>query len=120
MTHGYFWPDTSAANRVSAAMGLKVTGREQDWEIELASYERLPEMLDLFRRGGLDFEAQSALGLLMLHAIDKGDVVPGAAVDAIRSALAANPEVLERMRSYWTRLEPLEPYVRTVLDHQAA
>ena len=104
MTTDYLWPDPEAVRTLTSVLKLPATGREQDWEIELADAAKLGEMLTLFSSGGLDLECRSALALLILFAIEyypDVDIPPRQWIGPVREALENDPEVRNRMLSYW-------------------
>jgi len=93
---------------VNRTLGLMATGREQDWEIEFADSKRLNLMLDVLEEGFLDFDAQSALCLLIVASFEEGFDAGNENSDQTKRAaqlIAANPNVLERMRFYWMNLK---------------
>ena len=116
---GYFWPSPEAVTQLNKLMNLPATGREQDWEVELADPDRLGEFIDLLRSGVLDFEAQSALALLITcTAMYSRDDPPPQTLATINQALECQPQVLERMRSYWGRLwaKDVQPREQAMLE----
>src|SRR5436190_24284599 len=100
MEEPYHWPDTSAIRTLNTLLKLPATGREQDWEIEMADIGRLPQMLALMNSGTLDLECRSALALLMLHALDVADVAPSNEIYAVKAAIDGDPDVRRRILSY--------------------
>ena len=116
----YHWPDAGAVELLNAMLDLPVTGREQDWEIELADEARVPEWLALFRGGNLGVELRAALALLIMHSIFDPtcpELTSRTFSQQMRSALEADPEVRERMMSYWSRADWLShsPEIRSML-----
>lgn len=98
----YLWPHPKGTEVVNRLLSLPVTGREQDWEIELADSTRLDEFLNLFESGRLDLEGRSALALLILFSITyAAEPVGDQLMDRTRHGIRKDNEVLRRMRSYW-------------------
>jgi hypothetical protein len=92
MDEPYHWPDANAVRTLNSLLKLPATGREQDWEIEMAEIGRMPEMLALLNGATLDLECRSALALLMLHALDFADMTPSGAIDAVTTAIEGDPK----------------------------
>ena len=105
----YYGPTKDACEAVNALLDLPATGREQDWEIELADPAKLNRMLELLGNETLGLEERSALGLLVLHTLGEmaADVgVSSEDVSRVRWHLGLDKVVLERMRSHWSLFEP--------------
>ncbi|MGN6277819.1 MAG: hypothetical protein ACTHJR_11710 [Sphingomonas sp.] len=120
MTEGYFWPSAQAVDHLNALLDLPATGREQDWEVELADAARLDEWVELLDGGSLEQSDRSALALLMTCSILYADgvVVRQSTLDRVRSTLHRDPAVLADMKSYWARF--LQPTGDTKLDAENA
>jgi len=105
MEQPYLWPAPEAVERLNQLLPLPATGREQDWEVELADAGRIGEWLDLLEEGSLDLDAQSALALLIVCSILYGEERSHATpvLDRARMAIRADPLVHARMHSYWLR-----------------
>lgn len=102
----YHWPHRDAVTRLNAILRLPATGREQDWEIEMADEARATEWLELFRNGQLGIEERAALALLITHSVycpNCPEETPEHLVKLTRSALRDDLEVRRRMISYWNR-----------------
>lgn len=99
----YRWPQPAGVDAVNRLLRLPVHGQEQDWEIELADGGRLIEFLDAFETAELDIEGRSALTLLILFSITYAETqVAQADLQRAGSAIHGDPEILRRMRSYWS------------------
>lgn len=103
--NGYFWPAPEAVLSLNKRLGLPATGNEQDWEVQLADWDRLPEFVRILDSGLLDFEAQSALALLVTCSIVyEGNEPAPETLAGIRRVIERDPPLRDRMRSYWGRL----------------
>lgn len=71
--HEYYGPKPDAISNINELLGLETTGREQDWEFELADAGRIGEMLDLLDFGGLDLDSRSALSLLLTASVEEAE-----------------------------------------------
>lgn len=100
----YLWPDPRAVNEVNRLLHLRTTGREQDWETELADPSRIEDMLTLLEDGKLPLETRSALSLLLLASIEEADdnqTLELSQLERTREILARDDLLHQRMRSYW-------------------
>lgn len=107
MDRAYYGPTAMAKRALNRLLDLPATGQEQDWEIELADPSKVSAMLQLLRRGTLDLEAQTALGLLVLYSLEEaaasGQKVNLVAAD-VRSSIEQWPEMRERLRFYMNQV----------------
>jgi hypothetical protein len=108
MSEEYYGPTPAARERLEQLLGLRATGREQDWEIEFADPARIRDMLRILDDTDLDNDERSALSALTLHSLEEaaeaGIKVNLAALE-LRNILSRTPTVRERMRFYWKRME---------------
>lgn len=112
MRSGYYGAPTAAEQTINDLLGLSVTGREQDWECELADSRRIDELIALYATHDLDIESRSALGLLLLYSMCDADdegLLTDAQIHAVEQLFSADEPVRERMRFYWFEALKSEP-----------
>jgi riboflavin kinase/FMN adenylyltransferase len=99
----YYGPHQTAVARLNQLLDLPASGREQDWEIELADPERLPEFLDAFESASLTMEERAALGALIVGSVDAvdGPEIPQPLFDRARAALRGDPHIQAKMQFLW-------------------
>lgn len=103
----YYGATAEAIDVVNSRLGSLATGREQDWEVEFADPERIPAMLELAEDGMLDFEARSALWLLILASFDvafENKTARSELLERAKLLISRDPDVLYRMRFHWLGL----------------
>ena len=89
---------------VNSLLKLSATGREQDWEFELADPERLSEMLDLLDGGALDAEGADALALLLIASMElakEQEIVASEVIARSKKWFSENPGTRSKMIFYW-------------------
>jgi hypothetical protein len=104
----YYGPTAADEQEVNRLLALTATGREQDWEIELADPGKLDEMLSLLEGQHLNGNVKAALCLLMLSSFDAEFDSGEVNVERLYRAadlLRQDAYVLERMRFYWLDLQ---------------
>ena len=104
----YYGPAAADEQEVNRLLALTATGREQDWEIELADPSRLDEMMYLLESKHLSEKLKTALCLLMLASFDAEFDSGEFNAERMRRAadlLRQDLHVLERMRFYWLNLQ---------------
>ncbi|MBL8442270.1 MAG: hypothetical protein JNK96_13740 [Betaproteobacteria bacterium] len=107
MSCSYYGPTLAAEQEVNLLLGLKTTGKEQDWEIELANPSGIDAMLDILARQPLSLDVRAALCLLMLASFEEGFDAGEVDSNRMRRAtdlLQHDSDVLDRMRFYWLEL----------------
>ncbi|MEX1116424.1 MAG: hypothetical protein WEB53_14330 [Akkermansiaceae bacterium] len=104
----YYGPAAADEQEVNRLLALTASGREQDWEIELADPEKLDKMMYLLESHQLTEHVKTALCLLMLSSfdaeLDSGEVNADR-VHRAADLLRQDAYVLERMRFYWLDLQ---------------
>ncbi|ROQ28724.1 hypothetical protein [Gallaecimonas pentaromativorans] len=108
MSREFYGPTANAEIFINRLLGLPATGKEQDWEFELADPKKIDEILNALESKGLDFELQSALSLLLISSIEEAsdlDIINDVQLDRARKFFFDNTEVRERMSFYWLELD---------------
>ncbi len=67
----YKFLDKSSTNKLNLVLNLHATGDEQDWDIELASPERIREFVDFYESKSLEIHDQYALLALILASFEE-------------------------------------------------
>ncbi|WP_018431374.1 hypothetical protein [Hoeflea sp. 108] len=120
MTREFYGATIQAQRAINGLLNLPASGREQDWEIELADPDRVEEMLEAAVDSNLDYDERCALALLTIASIEElfelGEVSP-AIVEQARSTIRQYHDVHEAMVFYWIeqRQASNEENVREVL-----
>jgi len=107
MSREFYGPKADAESTINQLLSLPATGREQDWEVELADPGRINEMLDALEYKDMNFESQSALALLVISSMEEANVAGTLGDVQVRRAsqlLASRNDVRERMCFYWIEL----------------
>ncbi len=107
MTREYYGPKSEAECVINQILNLSATGREQDWEVELANPARIDEMLDVLESKQLDFESESALALLLISSMEEASEAGMLDDMQIRRAsqfFLNSSDIQERMCFYWLEL----------------
>lgn len=112
----YHWPHPAGVTAVNALLQLPATGFEQDWEIELADDARITEFLEARESDVLNLEGRSALVLLLLISVERLEGVMCSEEERVRSAIHSDPEILRRMRSYWSRDDNADATVQRLIS----
>lgn len=104
MTNEYYGAALDAQHSVNVLLLLTVTGREQDWEFELADPARVEEMLAVYTSTEMSIDVRKAFALLLLSSVEEkaslGDV-EHALLERITEALQMHPSVRDAMAFYW-------------------
>ncbi|WP_333606365.1 hypothetical protein [Arsukibacterium sp.] len=103
----FYGPKIEAEDAINKLLNLPATGREQDWEIELADPARIDEMLDALETKEIDFDCQSALSLLVISSIDEANELGLLNEKQVRRAAELffiNSDLRDRMCFYWVHL----------------
>jgi hypothetical protein len=113
-----------AIDAVNQLLALPASGREQDWEFELADPSKIDAMLQALSTGTFDFETKSALALLLISSMEEASelgLLHEKQVAGACEALAADSGLKDRMKFYWVDLGRSDnpDLVRTVLSLQA-
>jgi hypothetical protein len=109
----YYFLDREAVRRVNAMFGLPASGKEQDWEVEMASADRRGEFFAALASGALvhDPDAEAALAALFIGSAD--DAIGSGRFSKEEDATARDyfqkrPELREKMARLWfQRGEPI-------------
>jgi len=109
----YFFLSQTAIGRVNAMFRLPASGKEQDWEVELADPERRQEFFDALTLDALahDPETEAAVAALFIasadDAIGAGQFSKGED-EAAREYFQRKPELRDKMSRLWfQRSEPI-------------
>ncbi|MDT4329318.1 hypothetical protein ACQE3E_07125 [Methylomonas sp. MED-D] len=107
MSREFYGPKADAESVINQLLSLPATGREQDWEIELADPARIDEMLDILESKDIDFECKSALALLAISSMEEANeagMLEAAQVRRAYQLFFKRDELRERMCFYWIEL----------------
>jgi hypothetical protein len=108
----YYGPTREARAVINRTLNLSAEGTELAWGIEIAKPVNFERIMDALADDNLDTEERSALALLLLHAVDRMALKGRVATELltrIRWHLRRDPQVLGRMRYWWTHMEPSVP-----------
>jgi len=104
MVPSFYGATVDAQRTINKLLLLPASGREQDWEIELADPERIGDMLELAERSDLSYDERCALALLTIASIEElmeeKEVPPGIIAKA-KEAISRCSRVREAMIFYW-------------------
>jgi hypothetical protein len=112
--------------KLTLMLGLSATGREQDWDLELADPSRIDEFVALYQQAQLSLTDRAALMALVLASTDDyiaAEGQPPRAWATICRLLAEEGELHEDTVARWTRegsedpaeWSTLTPYLRAGL-----
>lgn len=104
MSREFYGATAEAQGSVNKLLSLPASGREQDWEFELADPNRIEEMLNAASTVELNHDEKCALALVLVASIEEAIESGLADRDLIarsRSILRDDGEVLEAMKFYW-------------------
>lgn len=109
----YYFLDPEAVRRVNTMFGLPASGKEQDWEVEMACADRRGEFFAVLTSGALahDPGAEAAVAALFIGSAD--DAIGSGQFskhedDAARALFQKRPELREKMARLWfQRGEPI-------------
>lgn len=104
----FYGAKASAQEAINHLLRLPATGKEQDWEIELANPSRINEMLDALELQTLDLDCQNALALLLLTSMEEASEAGNLdemQVKRMAHILSLREEVRKRMHFYWIDLD---------------
>lgn len=97
--------DSNAIHTLSAALNLPITGKEQDWDIEMATPNRIVEFLDYYEANLLLPQAKQALMALVLasfeDAVSMGERSSRELWGRIVSIISKDVELHKPVLSYW-------------------
>lgn len=118
-----FYGATVESQRViNELLALPASGREQDWEVELADPRRIQEMLAIASDGTLDLDERCALALLIIASIDEAadaGEVNHRDVELANLILKQDDEVRDAMKFFWidqSRASDTETVKKILLD----
>ena len=104
MSRKYYGATIAAQRIINDLLSLPSTGREQDWELELADPNRIEDMLSVASTAVLSHDGKCALALILIasieEAIGSGLTDPNL-VERSRKFLQADENVLQAMRFFW-------------------
>jgi hypothetical protein len=104
MTREFYGATVAAQTSINELLSLPASGREQDWEIELADPDRIEEMLKAGSMSDLHYEEKCALALLIVASIEEsvnaGDINPNT-LERAKAAFKRDDDVREAMIFYW-------------------
>ena len=104
MTWEFYGATMQAQHSINELLSLPASGREQDWEFELADPSRIEEMLGAMSSGARSYDEKCALALLMIasaeEAVETGQVDPDL-VERARVVFKQDADVREAMLFYW-------------------
>jgi len=93
-----------AQRSINDLLSLPATGKEQDWEFELADPNRIDEMLQAAKARNLNYDERCALFLLLIASMEEkseADELDGDLIEKAQSLLNNNADVREAMIFYW-------------------
>ncbi|MGZ4982139.1 MAG: hypothetical protein ACXWAB_11915 [Methylobacter sp.] len=108
MSNKFYGPTAEAENAINQLLQLPATGKEQDWEFELANPSKIDEMFDAFESKKLDLDSKSALALLIISSIEEAyesETLDETKVLRASALFASDDEVRSRMLFYWIELQ---------------
>ena len=104
MAREFYGATVEAQHAINKLLALPASGREQDWEVELADPHRIGEMLTVASDSSLNLDERCALALLTIASIDEsadaGEVNPKD-VERAKSILKQDDQVRDAMIFYW-------------------
>lgn len=104
MAREFYGATVEAQRAINKLLALPASGREQDWEVELADPHRIEEMLAVAADSDLNLDERCALALLTIASIDEaaeGGGVNPQDLERAQSILKQDDEVREAMIFYW-------------------
>jgi hypothetical protein len=104
MTREFFGATANAQHAINMLLSLPASGKEQDWELELANPDRIEEMLDAFLVDDLKFDEKCAVALLMCASVEEAfevNCLDPVIVDRVKIAIEREGDVHEAMKFYW-------------------
>jgi hypothetical protein len=105
MAHEFYGATIEAQQSINRLLSLPATGREQDWELELADPSRIEAMLDAITTKLSDNE-KCALALITIASIEEAvaaDQFDAGIIERARMALRKDKDVHEAMKFYWIK-----------------
>lgn len=111
MSSEFYGATQAAQQTINGLLGLPASGREQDWEMELADPTRIHEMLEVASRDTLSFDEKCAACLLLIASLEKANEageLEQAVIQETQRLLAANPPVQEAMDFFWIKQKQAE------------
>ncbi len=106
MTREFYGATAAAQKAINDLLDLPATGREQDWEYELADASKLGAMLRTLEHANLNFDARCALSLLLLATMQEEDAtITQEHITEAARLLKLHRDVHEAMTFYWVELE---------------
>jgi hypothetical protein len=90
---------------LNQALNLPATGREQDWEIEMADKERVGDFVEYIENNELDSEKKFALMALILCSLDDllcDGEIPHSLWKNVRKILKDDQELFADLVDRWT------------------
>ncbi|RWM67491.1 MULTISPECIES: hypothetical protein [Mesorhizobium] len=107
MTREFYGCTTDAQRSINVLLSLPATGKEQDWEFELADPNRIGEMLQASATQNLNYDERCALSLLLIASMEERSAAGNLEGDLIRKAhmlFNNNAELRAAMMFYWIEL----------------
>ena len=98
------YPTKEAVAALNQALHLPATGREQDWDIELADPDRVGEFVAYFESHPLSESEKHALMALIfgsLEDLSNREKVPSELWDRVRHLLRADPSLYTDLLEQW-------------------
>lgn len=98
------YPTKEAITALNQALHLPATGREQDWDIELADPDRVDEFVSYFESHSLSEGEKQALMALILGSLEdlaNREAVPSALWDRVERLLQAKPDLYSDLVAQW-------------------
>ena len=104
MTREFYGATVEAQRSINKLLSLPASGREQDWEFELADPNRLGEILMAASANELSFEEKCALSLLIVASIEEAselEPIHQVMNEQAKGILRQDADVLDAMKFYW-------------------
>jgi hypothetical protein len=98
------YPTKNAIVFLNKALNLPATGREQDWDIELADANRVNEFVDYFENHALDKEYKLALMALIMGSLEEascGKSIPKEIWERVTRLLRSDPTLYADLVKRW-------------------
>jgi hypothetical protein len=107
MISEFYGPKAEAEVKVNELLKLPATGKEQDWEYELADPKRIDEMFSVYKLKDLNVDCKCAIALLTISSMQEADelgILSETQIQQASELFVNNKIVLERMAFYWIKL----------------
>lgn len=104
MAREFYGATVQAQHSINKILSLPASGREQDWEFEMADPGRIEEILSAMSRVALSYDEKCALALLAIASIEESIEEGGIDNDLVEKAKATfsqDASIRDAMFFYW-------------------